>query len=81
MIKKIKFLDLSIQKKNDKKIYKEEFEKFINKGIYILGKDVKKFERNISKKTNNKYSKLLVSCILLSINFIQFLKDSLNIQL
>ena len=53
---KVRFLNLSIKNKNIKNRYNKIFNDFLNRGQFILGKEVKKFERKISQIIKKKYT-------------------------
>jgi dTDP-4-amino-4,6-dideoxygalactose transaminase len=47
-MKKVRIFDLSFKDANLIKEYKKEFESFLKKGIFFLGPDVEKLEKNLS---------------------------------
>lgn len=53
---KIRFLDLAVKNKKIKKNYEILFKKFLNKGIFVMGRDVEKFEAKISNRIKKRYS-------------------------
>ena len=55
-MKTIKFYDLKIKEGSELKAYLSEYKNFLTKGQFILGKDVLKFENQISKKIKKKFT-------------------------
>ena len=53
-MKKIRFLDLSISDKKEKKQLVKIFSNLLKDGVFVLGNKVSKFEEKISKKLNKK---------------------------
>jgi dTDP-4-amino-4,6-dideoxygalactose transaminase len=53
---RVKFLNLALNNKIEKNKYIKLFEKFLSKGTFVLGKEVKNFEKNISRYINQKYT-------------------------
>lgn len=53
--KRVRFLNLSIQDKNQRNKYLKIFEKFLKEGVFMMGSEVEKFENNISQYLNKKY--------------------------
>ncbi len=53
---KIRFLNLSIKEKNNKKKYLKIFSNFLSKGQFIMGEDVEIFENKISNIMRKKYT-------------------------
>lgn len=53
---KIRMFDLAITEKKKINIYSKKFIKFLKKGVFFLGPEVKKFEQNICKFLNIKYA-------------------------
>lgn len=52
----VRFMNLSMKTKKQRKPYIKVFEKTLKSGIFIMGEEVEKFEKNISNYTGSKYS-------------------------